>query len=73
MISRKFVRRANFLFLSLFLLELLQFAFSLQVLQGKFYREEALSRLVLEETLPSRVNSGPRNGKVLAEDMGFFL
>ena len=56
MISRKFVRRANFLFfLSLFLLGVVAVrVFSLQVLQGKFYREEALSRLVLEETLPSR-------------------
>ena len=72
MISRKFVRRANFLFfLSLFLLGVVAVrVFSLQVLQGKFYREEALSRLVLEETLPSRGSILDRSGKVLAEDVG---
>ncbi len=71
MISRKFARRANFLFLlSLFLLGIVVVrVFSLQVLQGKFYREEALSRLVLEEILPSRGSILDRSGKTLAEDV----
>ncbi len=71
MISRKFARRANFLFfLCLFFFGVIIIhLFFLQVVKGKFYREEALSRLVLEEILPPRGSILDRNGKTLAEDV----
>ncbi len=72
MISRKFARRANFLFfLTLFLLGIIIIrVFSVQIVRGKFYRDEALSRLVLGELPPQRGSIRDRDGRILAEDVG---
>lgn len=71
MLARSFTKRADglafLLFLGLVVVGLR--LFGLQVLNHRFYREEVVSRLALNELVASRGEIFDRNGEVLAKDI----
>jgi len=71
MSSRRFVHRANFLGVTVFLVlgYIIFRLFALQVVEGNEYREKAnMVRFRMEDLLPTRGRIFDRNGEVLARD-----
>jgi stage V sporulation protein D (sporulation-specific penicillin-binding protein) len=71
MSSRRFVHRANFLVMMVFLIlgYIVFRMFVLQVVEGNEYREKAnMVRFRMEDLLPARGQILDRNGEVLARD-----